>query len=480
MVTHPYSRCLLLIVVVCMFSSCATYRQQSETYYDRLQTGQYSEAEKALGKNRLLKKKRNRLLYLLEKGRLAHLQGEWEESNRYLNKADELMEVQRNSFGDVAGSNLLNPMMKRYAAEDFEKYLVHYYKAINYLRLNNREEALVEARRITLRTYMQDDKAGGKNKYREDPFAFSLQGMIYEVGGDFNNAFIAYRNAVNVYLENNGSHYGTTLPLQLKKDLLRTASINGFTDELHRYEQLLQQAWQPPAPSAGGELVIFWESGSAPVKTQQDLFFSASRNSAGSLFFTDSRGLYQVPFNSANIGYNNNPDKLTDLRALRVAVPSYESRPVQYSHAIVKANGQSSPLEPAENIQELALSTLRERMLKELGNTLTRLAVKKLSEAAVRNLGADKKKSDDDKKESKKEKNTREALAFGLQLFNMASEKADTRNWQSLPNKIYYTRIPLQPGENRISLVLQGASAQTIDLVVSGDGGLQFRNLWSQ
>ena len=162
MVPHTYFRCLLLIVVIGIFSSCATYRQQSETYYDRLQTGQYGEAEKALGKNRLLKKKRNRLLYLLEKGRLAHLQGEWEESNRYLNEADELMEVQRNSFGDVAGSNLLNPMMKRYVAEDFEKYLVHYYKAINYLRLNNREEALVEARRITLRTYLQDDKAGGK------------------------------------------------------------------------------------------------------------------------------------------------------------------------------------------------------------------------------------------------------------------------------------------------------------------------------
>lgn len=37
-------------------------------------------------------------------------------------------------------------------------------------------------------------------------------------------------------------------------------------------------------------------------------------------------------------------------------------------------------------------------------------------------------------KEKKKEMVQREALALGLHIFNFAKEKADARNWQSLPH----------------------------------------------
>ncbi|MCR6721628.1 MAG: hypothetical protein NVV59_15395 [Chitinophagaceae bacterium] len=258
--------------VVLLFCSCASYRQQSSDYYTHLEQGNYAQAEKALNKTKLLKKKRNRLLLLLEKGKLAHLQGNWVESNRYFNEADNMMESDRNSVGDVALSNLLNPMMKHYRAEDFEKYLVHYYKALNYLQLNDREAAMVEARRITLRTYMQDDKVGTKDKYKEDAFSFSLQGMIYEAANDINNAFIAYRNAADLYLEGNGKYYGTTMPTQLKNDVLRLAYQNGFTDQLERYENLLGLKWDQPTSPEGGELILFWESGTVPVKVQEDFF----------------------------------------------------------------------------------------------------------------------------------------------------------------------------------------------------------------
>lgn len=45
----------------------------------------------------------------------------------------------------------------------------------------------------------------------------NLQGIIYEMGGDINNAFIAYRNAADVYLQSNDTYYGVELPGQLKK-----------------------------------------------------------------------------------------------------------------------------------------------------------------------------------------------------------------------------------------------------------------------
>ncbi|MEO8404464.1 MAG: hypothetical protein ABI480_07720 [Chitinophagaceae bacterium] len=470
---------ILFIALAIMLTSCASYNAQVSDYYGYLQQGDYKKAAKALDKNRLLKKNRNHLLYLLERGKVSHLLHDWESSNTYFNEADDLMESARSSAKDIMLGTLMNPMMQSYKAEDFEKYLVHYYKALNYLQLNQPEEAMVEARRISLRTYAQEDKVTNKNKYSDDAFSFTLQGMIYEKNGDINNAFIAYRNAADVYEGSNGSFYGTSMPDQLKKDVLRTAEQNGFIDEKERYEKLFNSVYTKEEAPEGGELILFWENGSAPVKSQQDIWFSLSKGQSGGLFFTDANGNYNVPFNTS-MGYNTNFN-LEDIRSFRVALPKYETRPLIYSGASLSSNNSTYQLEAAENINTLAFATLKERMLKELSTTLTRLAVKKLTEAAVRpgekKNDDSKGKTDDEKKKEEKNRNTREALALGLQLFNFASEKADTRNWQSLPHTIYYTRVPLQKGENKIALRVNGGASSSKEITVNGDGGLQFLNV---
>ncbi|MBL7741184.1 MAG: hypothetical protein JNK14_18320 [Chitinophagaceae bacterium] len=452
--------------------SCSSYNRQAITYYSNLQQGNYEKAAKALDDNRLLQKNRNRLLYLLERGKICHLLQQYDSSNQYFNEADHLIEDARTTVKDIALGNLLNPMMQAYKAEDFEKYLTHYYKALNYLQLGRPDEAMVEARRITLRSYAQEDKAGNKDRYAEDAFSFILQGMIYEKNGDINNAFIAYRNAADVYLQNNGSYYGIRLPEQLKKDLLRTAYQNGFVDEAGRYERLFNFTFQKEASPEGGELILFWENGSAPVKEQQDIFFTLFKDAGGSFFFRDAGGLYNVPFDFSS-GYNRDNIKLNDLRSFRVALPKYRAQPLYYTGATITVNNNTLSPEPAESISTLAFSTLQERMLRELSSTLTRLAIKKLAEAAVR--PAEKKETDS--KKEKKKKDTQEAIALGLQLFNFASEKADTRNWQSLPHTIYYSRIPLKRGVNEISLQINGPSSKTVQFSVNGDGRLQFRNI---
>ncbi len=468
-----------VVVLSWLLSSCATYNKQIAAYYTNLRSGDYEKAAKALDKNKLLKKDRNRLLFLLERGKVSHLLQQWDSSNLYLNEADLAMEDARTSAKDVIAGTLLNPMMKTYRAEDFEKYLVHYYKALNYLQLGQTEEALVEARRISLRSYTQQDEVGNKNKYDNDAFSFMIQGLIYEKALDYNNAFIAYRNAADVFLENNGSYYGVDFPAQLKKDLLNAAYRIGFTDELQRYERLLNITWEKEAAPEGGELVLFWENGLAPVKEQQDLWFSLAKNTGGSFFFNDASGQFtNIPFDFSN-GYNSESLSVTDLRSFRVALPRYRAQPPLYSQATLQINEMQYTLEPVENVNTLAFSTLRERMLKELSGTLSRLAIKKLAEMAVRpsdKKSDDAKKTEEEKKKEQRQKNQREAITLGLQLFSLASEKADTRNWQSLPHTIHYVRIPLRTGENKLTLKLGGGASNTIDLTVLGKGGLQFRN----
>ena len=408
--SQPRSNIVQLLspfILVILLASCASYNAQVSEYYSNLRQGNYKRAASALDNNKLLKKNRNHLLYLLERGKVCHLLNQWDSSNRYFNEADQIMEDARTSAKDIAVGTLLNPMMQAYKGEDFEKYLVHYYKALNYLQLGETDDALVEARRITLRTNTQEDKIGNKNKYSEDAFSLMLQGLIYEKDNDNNNAFIAYRNAADVYLKNNGSYYGTEMPQQLKKDLLRTARANGFMDEVGRYEKLLNLSLAKEETNPeGGELILFWENGSAPVKRQEDLFFTLFKDAGGNFMFSDAAGLYHVPFDFSS-GYNQSDVKLENLRSFRVALPKYEAQPLVYSGAGLQVNNQTYSLEPVENVNTLAFSTLKERMLKELSSTLTRLAVKKLAEAAVRpkeEKSDDKNKTEEQKKEREKGK----------------------------------------------------------------------------
>jgi hypothetical protein len=360
-------------------------------------------------------------------------------------------------------------MMQSYKGEAFEKFMIHYYKTLNYLALDKPSDALVEARRISLKSYaLQDKTNNNQNRYSDDAFSQILQGMIYEKNGDVNNAFIAYRNAADIYIKNNNTWYDVPMPEQLKQDLLRTAYLNGFTTELERYEKILNTVYTHPATPEGGEVIVFWENGLAPVKREANFFFSLTRDGLGNFTFVDPSGSFNIPFDFTT-GIARNSLKVEDLRSLRVAFPRYEEQPVSLAGAHINLNNQVYKLQKAENINALAFATLRERFVAEMSKTLSRLAVKKLAEIAAR------------PKEDAKNKTEKEALAMAIQVFSLASEKADTRNWQSLPHTIYYSRVPLQPGNNvlQFSTEPMHAGLPPMKFEVTGRGSIEFRNLWS-
>lgn len=59
----------------------------------------------------------------------------------------------------------------------------------------------------------------------------TLMGIIYESDHDYNNAFIAYRNAVDVYENEYKQLFQVDVPEQLKRDLVRTARLSGLDEE---------------------------------------------------------------------------------------------------------------------------------------------------------------------------------------------------------------------------------------------------------
>lgn len=457
-----------VIGLMLFLSGCASYNDRILPYYKNVSAGNYKAAETELDKNSLIQKPRNKLLFLMEKGRISQLNGEYEASNRYFNEADQMLEQGLTSATDEAVGALVNPMEQRYKGEDFEKFMIHYYKALNYMYLHNIDEAVVEVRRITLQAQQQGDKFNNKdNRYSNDAFSLMLQGMLYESNNDVNNAFISYRNAAEIYLKSSDkTYYGTPMPLGLQQDVIRTAKLNGFTTEADEFEQAFGFKYDVPKPSDGGELILFWENGLAPVKTQVDLFFSLIRNDNGDLFFTDAAGGIVVPFNYSGDRYKVNTKS---VESLRVAWPKYVAQTPYYSGAVITNNQKQIPLEKAEDINQLAFKTLQERTLKEIGKTLSRLAVKKIAEYSVRAAAKDNNGNNN---------SLLQGIGYGIQLYSLLSEKADTRNWQSLPSYISYARIPLQKGENQISLTLKNSHGadEVKTIKVNGTGRLQFYN----
>jgi hypothetical protein len=129
------------------------------------------------------------------------------------------------------------------------KCWVHYYKALNYLQLGNVEEAIVEARRLDLVSAQNLADANNKEKkYGLDPFGLIIMGLLYEVDNDYNNAFIAYRNAREVYLNDETGLFKGKMPSHLEEDISRMAAYSGIA-----YENAV-----PFDDKTNGEAIIFW------------------------------------------------------------------------------------------------------------------------------------------------------------------------------------------------------------------------------
>lgn len=450
-----------IVLLLFTLPACSTYNSKTADIENELVTGQFQKASASIDANKLLKAKRNRLLYLLEKGKMEHLSGNYEESNKLLEEAYILIDDRiRTNAGQAIAAKFTNPMAEPYKGEDFEKVTVHYYMALNYFFLGQPNEALVEAKRINIKLLQLNNKyKNNKNKYAEDAFSQILQGILYEGTGDINNAFIAYRNAEEIYTRNDGAYFGVPLPEQLKQDLIRTSKQLGFTQEYNDYLKRFNiTAPKSPLVPVTGEAIVFWENGLAPAKDQ--IVITAS--GAGTFFYASyfDDGIAQDILIPIPLGIN-----IGSINA--IAIPKYRRRPSYYSKAALIVNGKEHYFEPAQDFYTIAKQCLKDRMLRETIDLVTRFAAKKGSSALLAAIA----------KEALGD-NAEDIVRFSADAAGALTEKADTRNWQSLPATIGYARVPLTPGaENKFVIKKYGPQGIDTDTIaIPYKRGLQIVN----
>ncbi len=492
-----------------------SYQKSMAEFNYMISAKNFDEAHKWIGKKKVMKKSRNEVLLNMELASIERMNGNLEASNSLLHKADYLIEDRKVNIAQRAMSLINNPLSLPYQTEFFEDIAVNYYKCLNFLEQRDFAKARVEARRANLSLNRLNDAVPDKPlKYHDDVLAHTIMGLAYELNNEVNQAFVAYRNAVDLFIHNGKkvNYMGTKLPKQLVEDLFRTGSILKFGSELSYYSRVLGYQYKS-SQNDGGELIVFWENGRSPQKQQLTIAFNLEMENGGGLsIVNEGEGIYTSlsPDEVNNYNYDITADHVS------IALPIYKQRYYPLSKASVRLNGVNRDFELLENLNVIAPQSLKDRYFRELGNAILRVLTKRaiqesLSQIDISDLTNDRKEDDKKEEEETEEKDLQEDngsngsdkdpisspdsdsdsdsdddnrgdIDLG-QVFNVVStltERADIRSWQSLPAQISYARIPLKKGKNVLEFSFFNSKNKRVTatrMEINGDGRSHVRNI---
>lgn len=381
--------------------------------------------------------KREPLLAELERGALLHDSGRHAESSVALMKAeDELERFYRRSLGGKAAQGLVSGVSGSYLGEDHERVWVNVLLALDFLALGKRDDALVEARRITSRLGVLSDVKGHGRRYTGDPFAAWLAGLLFEDDRQGSDAALSYKDALS-HLPPGDSALRTSMC----RDVVRATRLARIPLE---DAAPCTDDGSPEAQPLGrdeGELVLIHRGGLVPERGERRL--SCGINGAGLVCRDDSEQRRAAG---------------TQASVVSIAVPELRPVPFQVRGSKLVVDGKEGPATSVVvDLERIALQNLEDR-LPEYEQESTTRAMARLAAGTAAGVGAA-------ALASGKGKNVRteDAAALGLCIGLVTTaalsetEEADKRSWSTLPAFASVARLRLPAGKHRVKVALQGA-----------------------
>lgn len=428
-----------LVAVGVLLSGCSTYADRNAALRDDLIARDYDAALKVVDE---AERGSDRLLNLLERGLVLHYADRWAESNDVFAEAEALSDdLYTKSVSQAVLSLVTNDGAIDYRAAPFEMALVPYFRALNYIYLGDRDEAIVEARKAELRLRdladvdraMRDEEEGDDDpavSLEDHAFVHYLRGMLHEWGGESNDAFLAYRRAALAFTAGEDQLHIATPPW-LGEDLLRTGTILGFHDELLEIQQALPNLLpsQLADPGGLGRVVIFLESGFAPqrVSAAADVpIFKGEREDDVDAWALGLRGRYVH-------GWRNDVEIDTWIR---FALPELSDQPPAVAGARISSGT------PYGHVSTVDVEDVSGRSHLYFESSMGKILLKTIARAVAKYVA--------------KEKVEEQGRVAGLlaNLLGVATEQADTRNWLTLPRSIAMARLDLPPGIHDLKVEL--------------------------
>ena len=414
---------LPFLFTICLIIGCGGYKMQDLQI--ALEAGQPEKAYAGLEKNA---PKKPDIPFLFELGLVAHYANHFQESNTAFDQAGDIAEDRyTKSLSKEVGSLITSDKLRPYPGTRYERLLSHYYRALNYVYQGQLDGALVECRRATaLINYFKGENE--KYDFFGTGFLAYLSGILFEATGEWNDAYISYKQAAEYY-RNAAEKTGVAMPDDIGHSLVRLARKLGFADDLERYRN--QYGDSPVHSENTGELILFYESGYVPSKSEESLMFPILKKD-------DVEDEEFVPTLMGREGMVYEDVELEYL--LRVAIPTIDSRRpllsgIEVAVGEVKAKGML-----VEDVENIAIGTFNAQRTGILLRTLVRAIGKYLI--------------------YRKANNENEALGLLVNLAGVVTEQADTRSWQTLPNQIFMVRIPLPAGTHTLNLFFLDANGR--------------------
>ena len=430
-----------LIAVLVLLSGCATVEKVNPAALVADCDNAVNEARE----NPVPRNSNGELLYYMQLATLEHACRDYDSSIRNFEQAKRIDDALYGvSISESATSFLISDTTRAYTGQNFERVMLRLFNAMNYSILDRQESALVEARQTDFLLSQLNRDQGGRNVYDEDAFGRFLTGMLYQEAGDIDNANVSFLLALEAY-ENNVANYGVRIP----QPLLAAAAENARRHSQQAVERVADYGQTEPRslPAGAGEVVLFYQVGLVPEKIEQRITI-AWRDGLPYLNGMQS--------NDADAKTQQTIDIAATIAAtdsLTVAFPKYVRRPYSVRELEIDAPGALSISQPSllTDIGRIAVKDLEDHIVRIRAKTVARAA---FYYASLQLL--EKKMRDDGSPE------------FMIQVAKAAEkvrqivfERADIRQWDSLPDQIKMISIVLPEGEHTIRIRRAGLVDET-------------------
>jgi len=194
-----------------------------------------------------------------------------------------------------------------------------------------------------------------------------------------------------------------------------------------------------------GEVIIFHYNGQLPLKKSQTLQVSWDKLVAHASKPVETRDhVHPAVQNAIVAGVVGN--------AVTLSFPVLETQTYQITSSLAEVNGQQFALQKAADLSLLAKQDLDEKLPAIWFRLATRAIIRQT--AIVQTRHAVKKGTDN--------KGMEELAGHLFSAFGAALERADTRQWFTLPAEIYMTRLFLPAGKQDIKLLFRDGNGNVL------------------
>jgi hypothetical protein len=416
-------RIILLFSLALACSSLSTQKKFYEPITASLQDGDYEaalkELEKAREKNKFAEK--DRFIYFLDAGLANYYAANFDSSNAKLTMAEAAAEeLYTKSITRAAASFILNDNVLEYAGEDYEVLYANLMKAMNYLAMDQIEEAFVEIRRANLKLELLEQKyVDIAQQYQKTADEDSIvRGIKYDVPDvRFNNDAFARYLSMHLY-----ASQGDLDDARIDYDFLKNAFIT--QPDVYDYPMPEVQYYSEYGPI----LSIVALAGMSPVKEGLSLRLRTDKDLNLVQILYDGPGMEDVE-------YGHIPLPVSEDYYFKFAIPVLEARPSQIDRVVVLINGkEAGQLQLLEDVGNVARETYEAKK--------TLIYIRTLARAIIKGLVAHgmKEKADTGGLEGWLKK---AAIDVGTDIL----ENADLRCSRLLPGRVYVADLVLQPGD---------------------------------